>query len=180
MEYKKNFLIGLLVSLSAFLVSCTTGTGSLFNDIIGTVIGIGRLEFLGMGGESIISGFMRVAILIIVFALLYEVIGFTGISRNVRIAISGVLSVISAVFMPGSILVAIGGAYATAVAFVLLGALVFGGGYALYRIPATGAGARVLRLVIIVVLIWILIMVKSHAASLLSSGVITGIPGVTT
>jgi hypothetical protein len=180
MNLKKSG-IGVLAALSSFLAACTSTAGSsptLGIDIWKQVLWFGTLGFLGYTAEGPMVGFMRIAVLILVFALLYEGSRFLNfLGRNSRIVIALILSIISVVFIPGNVLAGIGAAYGTLVAFILLGSVIAGMGWAYMSIPSTSMGYRLLRIALLLVLLFILISVKQHATGLLGP-VVGGIGGI--
>jgi len=168
MLMKKRALIIVFLILSTFLLaSCASQSpGEGINKTIQNIIAIGQLKFLGVDSENMLTGFMRVLIFILVFALLFEGSRLIGLSRNIGITIAIVLSIISVIFIPGSVLAGIGAAYGTLVAFILIGIPVVIGLWALYAIPATSRWQVSLKIVIILILIWILMAIKGHATDL--------------
>lgn len=169
MKWKKSgmLLVFLLVVFSSlFLTSCDDmdedfGVEAVFEKIID----IATLDYFD--DEAVLPGVMRVLIAILVFALLFEGSRLIGLNTNVGITVALVLAVISVIFIPNNVLIGIGSAYGTLVAFLLVGIPVFVGGYALYALPADNRWLVGLKIVIILVLIWILVAVKSHAKGLL-------------
>jgi len=174
MRWKKSGLMLIFLFLiSILVVSCDDSSGDdsmNLDKIWKKVLSIGKLEWLGFSGESAIAGFMRILVAILVFAGLYELGRLTPMTPRIRGVIAGILAIISAVFIPGSILAGIGGAYGTITALVLIGIPLGIGGYALYRIPSDNAGQIIAKLCIIVALMWILMAVKGHATDLVNAG----------
>ncbi len=149
-------------------MACTDQAGNItIKPIWDKILSVGSLQFLGItsGGNALIA-FMRILVAILVFALLFEASRLTGLSRNTGIVVAAILAIMSAIFIPGRILAGIGGAYATLIAFVLIGIPVIGGGYALIAIPGTSRGLILLRIAVILLLLWILISIKTHASSI--------------
>ena len=184
MNLKKSG-IGVLAALSSFLAACTSTAGASPTglDIWKSVLWFGTLGFLGYSADGAMVGFMRIAVFILVFALLYEGSRFLGfLGRNSRIAIALILSLISVIFIPGNVLAGIGAAYGTLVAFILLGSVVLGMGWLYFSIPTTGAGYRLIRVAVLLVLLFILISVKQHATGLLIPSIggisLPGIAGI--
>lgn len=167
MNRKKSVVILSLVVLSLLLVACTDRAGNItLKPVWDKIIEAGQLKFLGSSDNALV-GFMRVLVAILVFALLFEASRLSGLSRNIGITVSIILAVMSAIFIPGNILAGIGGAYATVVAFMLLGVPVIGGFYALWRIPSTNRMWIALKIVVILLLLWILISIKTHASTII-------------
>tara|TARA_Y100000310_G_scaffold330279_1_gene401654 strand:- start:903 stop:1451 length:549 start_codon:yes stop_codon:yes gene_type:complete len=169
---KRGALTAFVLSLVLFITSCGGGGGGGLTamQVWKQILWVGKLGFLGITGENALTGFMRLMIFILVFAIFFELANLTGfLNRNIAIVIALIISIISAVFMPGAVLIGIGSTYSTLVALVLIGAPVLAGFYALYRIPATGAGL-VARIIILLILLWILLAVKAYAAPLVPGG----------
>lgn len=169
---KRGLIILFLLLVSILAVSCSTSKEEtsltkLLEDVFAKVVYIGKLGFLGEKGEagSNLIGFMRILVAVLVFTILFELGRLVLPNRNITIVIAGVISIISAIFIPGSILIGIGAAYGTIVALVMIGIPVLGGGYAIYRIPSTSRGYIVLKLSILVILLWILFAVRDYALS---------------
>ena len=166
MKYKKGVVVTFLISLLSLLTACTaTGLPSGI-EIWNKILWFGSLGWLGHT-DNPMAGFMRIMIFILVFAILYELANLTGfLGRNVAITIALVISLISAVFIPGSVLAGIGAAYGTIVALFLIGLPVVGGLYGFFRIPTTTRFHRFMRLVVLLILLAVLIAVKNHAVAL--------------
>ena len=159
--------------MSSFLAACTSTAGSASSGITiwNKILWFGTLGFLGYSAEGPMVGFMRIAVFILVFALLFEGSRFLNfMSRNGRIVIALILAIISVVFIPGNVLAGIGAAYGTLVALVLLGSVILGMGWAYMQIPTTSLGYRLIRIAVLLVLLFILISVKQPASGLLSLG----------
>ena len=90
-----------------------------------TIKNVVTLQFMTkLGFESSLDpfeGFIRFAILLVLFAVLFKGAELLKLGRNTAIVIALVFSFISAIFIPGSVLVAAGASYATIVGMVLLG-----------------------------------------------------------
>lgn len=172
MEWKKSGVGAFLLSLAAFLASCTpTGAFPSLMDIWLKILWFATLGWLGYYQEGPMVGFMRILVVILVFAILYELATLTGfLSRNIAITIALILALMSGIFIPGSVFAGIGAAYATIVSLFLIGVPVLGGLYAFMRIPTTSRVYRFFRIVILLVLLMVLIAVKSHASDLLAVG----------
>ncbi len=156
-----------MLLLGVLLVSCSQSTGQLSGtEIWDTIIKLGSLEYFGVTGTNALVSFMRVLVAILVFAILFEVSHFLGFSRNARIALALILSVISSIFIPAEVLAGIGGAYATLISFVLIGTPLVAGMVAYFNIPHTTRGWIAVRMVILFLLLWILLAVKHHASAI--------------
>ncbi len=161
---KSSVVIFSLLLLSILLVSCTTGGSSKsFKD---WVYDIGTLQFLGVtGAGNTLVGFVRILVAILIFAILYEV-AHLFLSQNIAITISAILAIISAIFIPGGVLAGIGSAYATLFSLAFIAVPVVGGLWAIWRIPGTTRAQIGLKLVILFILLWVLVAVKTHAMAI--------------
>lgn len=181
---KRGYLY-LLVFLGLFLAACssagTVDTGDSDATAAGTWTesGIWK-EFIyifSLGpfleGTEALEAFMRAIVGILVFALFFEAgsrLGF--LTRRTAMIVAGVLAIMTAIFLPGTILAGIGSAYAIAFAAILILTPVVGGLWVIFGsvggnpiIPHTRFGHG-LRIVILAVLLWILMAVKDHALNL--------------
>ncbi len=165
MQWKKAGVI-VLILFSLFLVSCTPASGPSADDIWDKLLWFGTLGFLGNNEDSLV-GFMRILIVILVFALLYEGVKVTGISHNSGIAVALVLAIMSGMFIPGAVLAGIGAAYATIISVIFIAAPIVGGLLAFRMIPADKPSYIILRIIVLLLLLMVLISVKSEAMDLL-------------
>ena len=165
MRCKKLAIIGILL-VFLLVVSCTPEPGPSAEDIWQKVLWFGTLGFVGDYDGGMV-GFMRILIFILVFGLLYTVAGVVpGLNqnRNLAIAVALILSIISILFIPDAILIGVGAAYATIVSVILIGAPIVGG-YLLFR--AIPEDNKLARIFVLLVLLFVLIAVKSHATGYL-------------
>ncbi len=90
-----------------------------------TIKDVVTLQFMTkLGFQSSLDpfeGFIRFAILLVLFAVLFKGAELLKLGRNTAIVIALVFSFVSAIFIPGSVLVAAGASYGTVVGMVLLG-----------------------------------------------------------
>lgn len=161
-------LISMLV-FSSVMVSATIY--DTVKDIGREVISVAKLDWVnggtGMSSENYLTGFMRLAVFLLVFTILFELATRTAVlSRGAGAAIAAIISIISAIFIPGSVLAAIGVSYATIVSFILIGSVIVGGMVIVYLIPTTNLGFRILRIVLLLLLFWILSATVEHAQAL--------------
>lgn len=170
MDLKRRMRNWFLFVISLFLVSCQE-VGISASEIFNKLLWFGSLGFLGQYGGNPLDGFMRILVIILVFAIFYELGGISNlISPNIRTVVSLILAIMSGIFIPGTVLAGIGAAYGTLVALFLIGLPVVGGLYAIYRIPNTRRFYIFLRIVVILILLAILISVKVHALDLTNIG----------
>lgn len=162
---KSSVVIFSLLLLSILLVSCTTGGPSKsFKD---WVYDIGTLQVLGVtGAGNTLVGFVRILVAILIFAILYEA-AHLFLSQNIAITISAILAIISAIFIPGGVLAGIGSAYATLFSLAFIAAPVVGGLWAIWRIPGNTRAQIGLKIVILFILLWVLVAVKTHAMAII-------------
>lgn len=183
MRWNKAGVISLLLVV-LLLVSCTPDPGPSASDIWQTILQIGSLGFLckdvpitifGVSftvcnrEEGLIS-LMRILIGILVFALLF--MGTAAVpglnqNRNISIAVAAILSVMSVIFIPESVLVGIGAAYSTLISVILIGAPIVGGLLLFRMIPGDSRFGLGVRIIILFLLIFVLTAVKNYAGGLL-------------
>lgn len=167
--------VALIIAIPLVLADILGTLSNVWWTIINT---IGDLGFLGMGGDTAVVAFTRILVWILVFTILFAVItiGKKGdkdalgfLKRNQTLVISAVIATISAIFLPGTLLAAIGAGTATIVAFALIGGPVVGVAYVLWKIPWEGKETRwtvFVKLVMCLLLFWILSVMKYHVAGL--------------
>lgn len=167
MRCKKFAIIGILL-IFLFVVSCTPNAGPSGEEIWEKILWFGTLGFLGSTEDGLVS-FMRILVFILVFALFFLGASMVpGLGRNTAIVIAAVLAIISVIFIPSSVLIGIGAAYATLTAVVLIGAPIVGG-LALFRmIPGETRGGIAIRCIVLLVLLAVLIAVKYHSLGLMT------------
>lgn len=119
MVKKTNLLLLLLLVFGAFSAPFV-----LAEEPWDTIKSIATLEFMSkLGFQASLDpfeGFIRFAIFLVLFAVLFRLAELLKLGRNTSIVISLVLSLVSALFIPGSVLVAAGTGYGTVVGMVLL------------------------------------------------------------
>ncbi len=174
MNWKRVGVIGLVLLFSLFIVSCTAEAGPSLGDIWNKLLWFGSLGFLGENEFGLV-GFMRILLVVLVFALLYEGSRVAGLSQNIGIVVSAILAIISVIFIPNAVLVGIGAAYATIVSIVFIGVPVVGGLLVFRTIPGNTRGEVIIRIIILLILLMILISAKSHATDLLLGSEITSV-----
>lgn len=151
-------------------------TSSTLDNVWRSITGIGNLGFLGMSDGSIVVGFTRILIWIAIFTLFFAVITGLGgkgkgkapmsfFSRAQAGVIAAVFATLAAVFLPGSVLLATGAGWATAIALLLIGLPVVGIAFLLWQIPWDGQETKftvLLKLILVLILFWILTAMKYH------------------
>lgn len=170
MNRKKGLtlLIFSLVLMSVFSSFASADLGELWDDVSDTLFRkIGGLEFLGIETGTAFTGFLRLLIGIMIFAILYGVASqFEFIPKNIAIVIALCLAVMSVVFIPTNVLAGISGVWATLFGLLFLGAPVALGIYGIYKMPSDNRGYILLKIIIIIFLIIILNSIKALAEKL--------------
>jgi len=177
---KRLWLLAFLISISGVLAF---DLGEFWR---GSFIGkIGNLGFLGLENEVMLVGFTRILIAILIFTVIFalfeltnSVLGKDGnrlLSRKHIGVIAAIMAIISAVFMPDSVLLATGIGWATLVALLLIGGPVIGLAYFLWSFPGKDTegqhlpdsrGTILIKLLISVLLFWILNAMNTHLEGL--------------
>ena len=84
--------------------------------------------------------------------------------------VAGLLAILSAIFLPIQVILAVGGAWATAIAALLIGGPVAGLGFLLWSFPEHETRATVfIKLFLCITLFWILTVMHHHLSTGLSS-----------
>jgi hypothetical protein len=176
---KKWWLLSALMALPLALADL----GSTFQGVWYNIISIGNLSWLGVSDGGIVVAFTRILLGLLAFALFFAVITVFGggkgdakkapisfFNRTQAMIVSGILAVMTAVFLPAQVILAVGTGWATAMAFVLLFGPVVGVGYLLWSFPFNGQpdtkGTLFLKFVLCLVLFWILSAMRYHVARL--------------
>lgn len=134
---KINFVMIGLVLLILFISGCSSATSGGSStapiDLFKNVITLKFLSDWGITSTTIdpIEGFTRFLILIVLFAILFKGAELLKLGNNVAIVIALVFSLLTTIFIPGTILLAAATSYGTIFSLVLLG-LPIGLGFAGY------------------------------------------------
>ncbi len=171
-----TILLLFLPSIFASPVSETLG------NVFDRILGIGNLSFLGLSDGSLVVGLTRILIGIFVFTVIFALISSLGgkgdkslgfLKKNHAIVIAAVLAIMTAIFMPGEVLLATGTGWATAVALILIGGPVLGIGYILWNIPdwmgskGDTKGTVIIKFILCLLLFWILNAMKYHVGRMI-------------
>jgi hypothetical protein len=157
------------------LVSAQRG----LNDILGNIwrnwiLQAGNLSALGLSNETVIVGFSRLLLAILMFTIFFGVLitfggnngPFRFLNRNQSMVVSALISILAVVFLPVPLILAAGGAWATAVAAILIGGPIAGLAFLLWQIPGQGQeetrGTVFLKLFLCLTLFWILTVMSHH------------------
>lgn len=168
--------------LFLFLLSLPLIRADLGDTIKGawqSVISVGSLQFLGVTGDSAVVAFTRILIVIFVFAVLFGVLsGFGGragplsfLSRGQAGVVAGIIALITGIFFPASVLLALGTEWATLVALLLLGTPIFALFFLLYSLPDDSCPWRFLKLIMVLLLLWIIGAMQTHVLKLAGKAV---------
>ncbi len=165
-----SILIVSLFGVSAVGVAAAPSTGvtGLVSDAFDKIISIGSLEFLlGASADSKFVGFLRLLVGILIFSIFFAgaSAAHAFIPRNVGITISIIMAILSAVFIPGSVLAAIGSGYAVLFSSLLIGIPVFVLMYFIFGTPSTRLMVG-FKLGALLIVWWVLIEVGYWANSL--------------
>lgn len=164
------------VTLFATAPLALADIGDTFSRVFSSIISIGNLSWLGISPSSVVVGFTRLLIWILVFTIFYAVIHAFGqgkrsnvlgfLNKNQGMIVSAVLATMSAIFLPPALILGAGAGWATLVAFVLIGGPIVGIALLLWQIPGKGKkdtkATVFLKLVIVGLLFWILSSMKYH------------------
>ncbi len=139
--------------------------GGKITQIWQTILGIGSLQFLfGNNAEGQLCGFLRIIMIILIFTLIYFGLSMIpGLTRGTAITLATILSIVSAVFMPCSIFLAWGTAYATLIAFVVVFGPALAGGAFLLMTPTPNRKIAFLKLAIVLILMWLVAVIGTWA-----------------
>lgn len=184
MRWGKVGVVSLLL-VALLVASCAPAPGPSGSEVWETILEIGSLGFLcknepvnlffGLvtidrcNREAGLIALMRILIGILVFALLY--MGTSAVpglnqNRNIAITVSLILAVMSVIFIPESVLIGIGSAYATIISVILIGAPIVGGLLLFRMIPVNSRGGIGMRIIMLLLLIFVLTAVKNYAGGL--------------
>ena len=173
---KKRMLLLPLVSLLTipFVLGDISST---LNNVWWKILSLGNLSFLGMSDGSIVSGFVRLMIWLLMFTLFFAVIRGTKdmapmkyFRKGQAVVVAAIIATISAVFMPADVLMATGGTWATIISLILIGGPIVGLGYILTKIPGEDEETRgtiLLKIFICLILLWILSAIRFHVGRMI-------------
>ena len=172
---KKWMLIGLLSTL--IIPTALADIGSTLQNVWFKILNIGNLGFLGIPDGSLVVGFTRILIWILMFTVFFALttsLGGAGgslsfLKRNHALIVSFVIATIAAVFLPAQVLLATGTGWATAIALILIGGPTVGIAWALWKIPGEGNETKftvVVKLLLCLLTFWILTAMKFHVGKM--------------
>lgn len=185
---KRGWLITLGL-LSVPLAAADLGT--FIQTVFSKVVSVGQLNFLGVSSQSLVVGFVRLLIWILIFTIFFAVIPSIGktaarpgtlsfLSRKQAGVVAFCIATIAAVFLPAEALLATGAGWATLIALILIGGPIAGLAIFLWRIPgtdpATGKplpetkGTIAIKFFICLLMLWILTSMGYHLTALGAQG----------
>jgi len=154
-----------LLLISSFMVSAQ-GEGGL-SGIFSKLLDIGSLKFLGVGEDNQLFGFIRIALAVMIFSIIYMGLSvIPNMSRNVAITVAIVLAIIASVFTPKSILAAMGETYAAIFALLIIGGPIVGLGWLLFGTPTNSRGVAFIKLIGVCFMMWLVNELNYWAAIL--------------
>lgn len=168
----------LALSLIISLISIpSVFANSMIGRVWDRILDFGALSFLD-SGMAVVS-FVRILIGILTFTIFFAILttlakgkgkslGF--LNRSQAMVVAGIMGIITAIFSPAEVLLAIGAGWATAIALVLIGAPVIGVGYLLMTWPGKDdngnskedKGTLFIKIIGCLLLLWILNAMKYH------------------
>ncbi|MBU0460246.1 MAG: hypothetical protein KJ597_04360 [Nanoarchaeota archaeon] len=153
------FFIGLIfvVLLSSFALGAV-------GDVVQDIFTLGFLSDVGVGEIDAMEGFIRFLLLIMIFALLFKAAELLKLGKNISIVIAGCISLISAIFVPGTILVAAATSYGTIVSFLILGLPIAFGLFGYFMLKDN----HWIRFVVVALTTFVLIQMENHMDNLAS------------
>ena len=163
---KRGWLVTLLLLIipSTFAATGISGLDNAWR----TFISLGNLSFLGFPDASLVHGFLRILVGILVFTLFFALLTSLKqtkfFNRGQSGVVAGILAIITAIFLPAELLTGIGAGYATAVSLILIGVPVVGTFYLLFQLPSKERWEVFLKIVVLLILLWVLLVMKYHVA----------------
>ncbi len=165
-----NRKIGVLFLFLLMIPLIHADIGDTVKNVWQSVISVGSLQFLGVTPDTAVVAFTRILLVIFVFALLFGVLsGFGGsagplsfLSRGQAGVVAGIIAILTGIFFPPSVILAIGTEWATLVALLLLGTPILAMFFLLHSLPDDSCPWRFLKLIIALLLLWIIGAMQTH------------------
>ncbi|MEK6938594.1 MAG: hypothetical protein AABX04_06115 [Nanoarchaeota archaeon] len=176
---KKWWIFSALAALPVVLADLS----SISSNVWTSILSVGNLSWLGMSDGGIVVAFTRILLGLLAFTLFFALITVFGggkgdvkrapisfFNRSQAMIVAAILGVMTAVFLPAEVILAVGAGWATAMAFILLFGPVAGVGYFLWSFPFNGQpdtkGTLFLKFILCVLLFWILSAMNYHLTRL--------------
>ncbi|MAG60328.1 hypothetical protein CL619_00935 [archaeon] len=168
MRWSKFSLVVLISSLLTPIFAYAS-VSSIISNVFDTIISIGSLSFLGFPGGDDITSFLRILIFILTFTIYFTVLtaanGFLKIfQRNIAIVIALILSIITTIFIPSTVMIASGTALGTLVSVALLAAPLLGILALIFFLPDRPCWWWLVKLFIAVILYWVSTQTQNYLA----------------
>ena len=176
---KKRMLLLLLVFFPLAIPLAQADFGETMGNVFSKITGIGNLTWLGMADSAVVLAVTRLLIWVFIFTVIFAVIAIASgkerkslgfFQRNHAMVIAFVMATISAIFIPPSVLLAVGVGWATAVSLLLIGGPIVGLAMLLWLIPFDGKETRnslFLKLILCLLMFWVLSAMQYHVNHLL-------------
>jgi len=116
------------------------------------------MRILGFSALNPLEGLVRMLILVVLFAVFFAGAEMLKLGKNISITIAAVFALISAIFIPGSVILAIGAGYGTLISVLLLGVpvvILAGAFFWLKDSPKS-------RLLVMILMVWVLYQMQGH------------------
>ena len=176
--------IGLLISI--FLFSLPVALADLMSSLRNAgngILFIGGLGWLGIGSDSVVVALLRLLIGVLVFTIFFSLINYLSsgnrgaaagggvlsfLNRSQAIVVAAIIAMITAIFLPGNVLMATGSGWAVIVALALIGGPIVGLGYVLWNLndwlgqTEETRGTVLLKILLCAVLFWVLNAINYH------------------
>ncbi len=167
---KRSWIFGLVTLLLMPLVHASVfdRIGSIWD----TVLYIGGLGFLNLPGSNDIVLFLRFAIAVLLFSVLFALGVFAGkgniqfLDRKTSGIIAAIISLISVIFIPSNVLIAIATSYGTLVSLILLAAPLVALVLIIMNIPSEPCAWYAVKTGLSALIMWILTAQKAHLTDL--------------
>ncbi|MBN2454205.1 hypothetical protein JXB11_01530 [Candidatus Woesearchaeota archaeon] len=166
MKTNRLILVALLAALILTPVVMADTTIVSVGSIWDKILSFFNLDWIGMDDADRVGGFMRIVVFLLFFSIFHAVLrASSALNKTFNNRIAGVvafcISAISAIFIPTKVLITIGEAYGTVVAWLMLGLVVLGIIYITYgaikpRTGPTTAFHHGTRIALLILLYWIL------------------------
>jgi hypothetical protein len=180
-----------LMFLSTFILSTPFVHADIMqtlNNVWWSVLrNVGNLGLLGMSDGGAVVALTRILIGLLVFTIIFGLLSAFGgsggstsdgdgalnfLSQSQSMTVAGIIAVISAIFLPAQVILAVGSGFGTIVGLLLIGIPVIGFLYLLLTtnttVPSEQRAYLVIKCVACAILLWILNAMKFHVSGVLS------------
>ena len=174
-------LMLVLISFSSTIVLAPSKSGSEDQGVFGSLSNImtsvlagGALDFIfdSKDPQSKFFGFVRIAMAVLIFAILYMGASLIpSMNRNIAITVAVILAIITAVFIPNSVLAVMGSTYAVLFSFIILGGPMLGIGALLFLTPTPNRFVAGIKFIGVLLLWWLISEIGSAAIDIANRAV---------